>query len=94
MQIALGVAEGSPLWPNSFWPRRQSTAHTTTMADAPRFTIEVAEDVARPGSYRWNVSENMKLRDKSLYSFRTKREAKLDADRFVRGLNDIWQANR
>ena len=54
------------------------------MANDPKFTIDVAEDVARPGSYRWNVSENMKVRDKSLYSFRTKREAQLDADKFVR----------
>jgi hypothetical protein len=68
-----------------------STAHNATMASAPRFTIDVAEDVARPGSYRWKVSENMKVRDKSLYSFKTKREAQLDADKFVLGLNDIWQ---
>ena len=64
------------------------------MASAPRFTVDVAEDVARPGSYRWNVSENMKVRDKSLYSFRTKREAQIDADKFVQGLNDIWQTHR
>ena len=60
------------------------------MAEAPVFTIDVAEDAARPGRYRWNVSENMRVRDKSLYSFRTKREARLDADKFVLGLNSIW----
>ncbi len=80
--------------PNFVLASETSTAHNPTMANAPRFTIDVAKDVARPGSYRWNVSENMKLRDKSLYSFRTKREAQLDADKFVRGLEDIWQAHR
>lgn len=45
-----------------------SAAHSGKMADGPRFTIEVAKDAARPGCYRWNVSENMRLRDKSLYS--------------------------
>ncbi len=64
------------------------------MADAPRFTVDVAEDIARPGSYRWTVSENMKVRDKSLYAFRTKRQARVDADRFVRGLDSIWQTHR
>ena len=64
------------------------------MAEVSRFTIDVAEDVARPGSYRWTVSENMKVRDKSLYSFRTKRQAQFDADKFVRGLDDIWQTHR
>jgi hypothetical protein len=57
------------------------------MAEAPVFTIDVAEDTARPGRYRWNVSENMKVRDKSLYSFRTKLEAQLDAVKFVLSLN-------
>ena len=71
-----------------------SRAHNAKMADGPRFTIEVAKDAARPGCYRWNVSENMRLRDKSLYSFKTKREAQLDADKFVRGLDDIWQRHR
>ena len=35
------------------------------------------------GRYRWNVSENMRVRDKSLYSFRTKREAQLRLRRFA-----------
>jgi hypothetical protein len=64
------------------------------MADAPRFTVDVAEDVARPGSYRWTVSEDMKVRDKSLYSFRTKREAQRDADKFVQQLDGIWPTHR
>ena len=45
-----------------------SAAHSGKMADGPKLTIEVAKDAARPGCYRWNVSENMRLRDKSLYS--------------------------
>jgi hypothetical protein len=64
------------------------------MGDAPRFTVDIAEDVVRPGSYRWTVSENMKVRDKSLYSFRTRRDAQRDADKFVQGLDDIWQTDR
>jgi hypothetical protein len=59
------------------------------MAEAPVRTIDVAEDAAHPGRYRWSVSENMKVRDKSLYSFRTKREARLDAIKFVLTLNDL-----
>jgi hypothetical protein len=44
---------------------------------------EIARDVERPGRYRWSVSENMRLRKKSLYSFATRREAQADADKFV-----------
>jgi hypothetical protein len=64
------------------------------MAEAPIFTIDVARDAVRPERYRWNVSENLRLRDKSFYSFATKREAQIDADKFVRRLNDIWQAHQ
>jgi hypothetical protein len=60
------------------------------MAEARALTIDVAEDDARPGRYRWNVSENMKVRDKSLYSFGTKLEAQLDAVKFALSLNGLW----
>jgi hypothetical protein len=64
------------------------------MVEAPMFTIDIARDSIRPERYRWSVSENMRLRDKSLYSFATKREAQIDADRFVRKLNGVWQTHR
>jgi hypothetical protein len=64
-----------------------SREHKAIMAEAPVFTIDIAEDVASRGHYRWKVLENMRVRDKSLYSFKTKREAQLDADKFVRSLN-------
>jgi hypothetical protein len=67
-----------------------SSAHSARMAEAPALTIDVAEDDARPGRYRWNVSENMKVRDKSLYSFGTKLEAQLDAVKFALSLNGLW----
>ena len=73
--------------------RRPST-HNARMADNHVFTINVARDVERPDRYRWSVSENMRLRDKSLHSFATKREAQADADKFVQRLNSIWGPRR
>ncbi len=61
------------------------------MIENPTFTISVAPDAQRPGRYRWNISENSKVRDKSLYSFATRREAQADADKFVGKLDAIWR---
>jgi hypothetical protein len=66
-----------------------SSAHNATMGEAPALTVDVVEDDARPGRYRWNISENMKVRDKSLYSFGTKLEAQLDALIFGLTLNGL-----
>jgi len=61
------------------------------MAEAPIFRIDITTDAARPGRYRWMIFQDLKLRDKSLHSFATKREAQIDADTFVTRLNDIWK---
>jgi hypothetical protein len=53
------------------------------------FTIDVAQDARQRG--RWSVSENIKVRDTSFYSFTTRREAQVDADKFVEKLKAIWQ---
>jgi hypothetical protein len=61
------------------------------MEEAHVFTIDVAQDALQRGRYRWSVSENMKVRDTSFYSFTTRREAQADADKFVEKLKAIWQ---
>jgi len=64
------------------------------MADIHAFTSAVMPDADRPGRYRWSVSEDRKPRDKSMYSFATKREAQADADMFIAKLNDTWRSQR
>ena len=56
------------------------------------FTIDVVKDIGNPNRFRWNIYDNEKVRDKSFYSFATKREAQTDADKFVQKLNAIWPA--
>jgi hypothetical protein len=65
-------------------------AHNAMMTENHSFTTAVAPDVQRPGRYRWNIWENHKVRDKSLYSFATRKEAQADADKFLGRLNAIW----
>ena len=60
------------------------------MTESVVFTTDVVKDIANPNRFRWNIYENEKVRDKSLYSFATKREAQNDADKFVRKLNSVW----
>ena len=48
---------------------------------------DVVKDIGNPNRFRWNIYENKRVRDKSFYSFATKREAQNDADKFVRKLN-------
>jgi hypothetical protein len=54
-------------------------------------TIKIEPDAGRPGRYRWTISEKGRIRDTSLYSFATKREAQADADRFLEKLNATWR---
>ena len=56
------------------------------------FTINFVKDIGNPKRFRWNNYDNEKVRDKSFYSFATKREAQTDADKFVQKLNAIWPA--
>jgi hypothetical protein len=66
-------------------------AHNAIMEQKPIFTTDIAKDIGNPNRFRWNIYENMKVRDKSFYSFATKREAQNDADKFIRKLDDIWR---
>ena len=60
------------------------------MPESPPFVIRVEADIDRPGRYRWFIFENGRMRDASVYSYATKREAEADADKFVQKLNDTW----
>jgi hypothetical protein len=70
---------------------RRPLRHSATGKCADVFTIDVAQDARQHGRYRWSVSENMKVRNTSFYSFTTRREAQADADKFVEKLKAIWQ---
>ena len=48
---------------------------------------DVVKDIGNPNRFRWNIYENKRVRDKSFYSFATRREAQNDADKFVRKLD-------
>jgi hypothetical protein len=67
------------------------SSHNASMEEAHAFTIDVAQDARQRDRYRWSVSENMKVRDTSFYSFTTRREAEADPDKFVEKLKAIWQ---
>jgi hypothetical protein len=62
------------------------------MTDSAVFTTYVVKDIGNPNRYRWNIYDDKTIRDKSFYSFATKREAQTDADKFVEKLNAIWPA--
>jgi hypothetical protein len=64
------------------------------MTESSTFATDVVKDIGNPNRFRWNIYENMKVRDKSFYSFATRREAQNDADKFVRKLNSIWPATK
>ena len=62
------------------------------MTESPVFMTDVVKDIGNPNCFRWNIYEKRKVRDKSFYSFATRREAQNDAEKFVRKLNAIWPA--
>jgi hypothetical protein len=66
--------------------------HNKIMTYTAGFTTDVVKDIGNPNRFRWNIYDNEKVRDKSFYSFATKREAQTDADKFVQKLNAIWPA--
>jgi hypothetical protein len=68
--------------------------HHAAMTESALFTTDIVKDVGNPNRFRWNIYENNKVRDKSLYSFATKREAQSDADKFVKRLNSVWSASK
>jgi hypothetical protein len=64
--------------------------HNAVMTDSAVFKTDVVKDVGNPNRFRWNIYENQRVRDKSFYSFATRREAQNDADKFVRKLDSVW----
>ena len=68
--------------------------HNATMTESPVFMTDVVKDIGNPNRFRWNVYENKRVRDKSFYSFATRREAQNDADKFVRKLDSIWPGSK
>ena len=60
------------------------------MPKDPAFVIKIEPDIDRPGRYRWFILENGRMRDASVYSYATRREAQDDAHKFVQKLKDTW----
>ena len=69
-------------------------AQDEKMTDSPLFMADIVKDNDNPNRFRWNIYENQRVRDKSFYSFATKREAQNDADKFVRKLDSIWPGSK
>ena len=74
--------------------KRAPLEHNAIMTQSPVFMTDVVKDIGNPNRFRWNIYENKSVRDKSFYSFATRREAQSDADKFVRKLNSIWPASK
>ena len=70
---------------------RRRTAHSAIVPNTSPYNVNVIEDANRPGRYRWEVYETAKLRDSSLFSFATRREAQTDAELFIEKLVATWQ---
>jgi hypothetical protein len=68
--------------------------YNALMTDSAVFSTDVVKDIGNPNRFRWNIYENKRVRDKSFYSFATKREAQNDADKFVRKLDSIWPGSK
>jgi hypothetical protein len=66
-------------------------AHDAIMPEIEPYSVRVREDANRPGRYRWDVFEIERLRDTSMFSFATRREAQTDADKFVVKLLATWR---
>jgi hypothetical protein len=61
--------------------------------DSP-FDVKVERDAERQGRFRWRVFQDGIMRDASVFSFATKREAQVDADKFIEKLNTTWRTAR
>jgi hypothetical protein len=74
--------------------KRTLLEHNAIMTDSAVFKTDVVKDVGNPNRFRWNIYENQRVRDKSFYSFATRREAQNDADKFVRKLDSVWPGSK
>jgi hypothetical protein len=63
------------------------------MTEPHAFTTAVVPNFDQRGRWRWSVFEDGKIRDKSLWSFSSRREAQADADQFVAKLDATWATN-
>jgi hypothetical protein len=70
---------------------RRRTAHNAIVPNTSPYSVNVIKDANRPGRYRWEVYETAKLRDSSMFSFATRREAQTDAELFIEKLVATWQ---
>ena len=80
--------------PNFILATPTPLSHNASMEEAHVFAIDVAQEARQRGRYRWSVSEDIKVRDTSFYSFVTRRQAQADADEFVEKLKAIWQPHQ
>lgn len=76
----------------SWLAKKTLLAHNVIMTQSAAFTTDVVKDIGN--RFRWNIYENKRVRDKSFYSFATKREAQNDADKFVLKLNSVWPGSK
>jgi hypothetical protein len=67
------------------------SAHYAEMAEPPSYTILITADPGRVERFRWTINEAGKERDKSMYSFATRRHAQTDAEALVEKLIITWQ---
>ncbi len=61
------------------------------MAPVSPFVVKIERDADHQGRFRWFIFQDGAMRDASVYSFATKRQAQADADKFVQKLNETWR---
>ena len=66
-------------------------AHSPIVLNTSPYSVNVIKDAKHPGRYRWEVYATAKLRDSSMFSFATRREAQIDAELFIEKLVATWQ---
>jgi hypothetical protein len=66
-------------------------SHKASMPPESPFVVKIERDTERQGRFRWRVFQDGIMRDASVYSFATKRQAQVDGDKFVQKLNNTWR---
>jgi hypothetical protein len=64
------------------------------MAENHPFTIMVERDLLRDGRFRWMLCENGQVRNRSPFSYATKREALADATKALEKQIADWRRAR
>jgi hypothetical protein len=65
--------------------------HSANVPQESPFVVKIERDTGHAGRFRWRVFQDGMMRDASVYSFATKRQAQVDADKFVQKLNETWR---